>query len=81
MADAPASAAPAKPKTPPRPPVHRHHWIVRLTHWATAVLLAGMIASGLQIYDAYTRFGERGGPYYTSPFDGTSFPAWSRLGG
>jgi len=81
MAGAPAPAAPVKPKPPPRPLVHRHHWIVRLTHWATAVLLAGMIASGLQIYDAYARFGERGGPYFVSPVDDTSFPAWSRLGG
>ena len=63
------------------PPVRRHHWIVRLTHWATAVVLAGMIASGLQIYEAYARFGGRGGPYLPSPFDGTQFPRWGRLGG
>jgi Ni,Fe-hydrogenase I cytochrome b subunit len=44
--------------------VRRHHWIVRLTHWATALLLAGMIASGLQIFEAYARFGDRGGPFY-----------------
>src|SRR3989475_6145699 len=66
----------------PRPaPVRRHHWIVRLTHWATAVLLAGMISSGLQIYEAYARFGDKGGPMFVSPFDGTQFPHWSRLGG
>jgi len=47
----------------PRPLVRRHHWIVRLTHWGTAVVLAGMIASGLQIYEAYARFGNQGGPY------------------
>lgn len=64
-----------------RPPVKRHHWIVRLTHWATFVLLAGMVTSGLQIYGAYTRFGERGGPYYVNPFHDQSFPEWSRLGG
>src|SRR3990172_7698505 len=45
----------------PGPPVRRHHWIVRLTHWATLVLLIGMVTSGLQIYGAYARFGERGG--------------------
>jgi len=61
--------------------VRRHHWIVRLTHWATVVLLAGMIASGLQIYEAYARFGNRGGPYFPSPFNDAQFPAWSRLGG
>jgi len=68
--------------SPPRPPaVRRHHWIVRLTHWATAVLLAGMISSGLQIYEAYARFGDKGGPMFVSPFDATQFPHWSRLGG
>src|SRR2546427_166954 len=65
----------------PRPFVRRHHWIVRLTHWATVIVIAGMIASGLQIYEAYARFGNRGGPYFVSPFDGAQFPHWSRLGG
>jgi len=62
-------------------PVRRHHWIVRLTHWVTVVTLAGLIASGLQIYEAYARFGGRGGPFLPSPFNDTRFPAWSRLGG
>lgn len=61
--------------------VRRHHWIVRLTHWGTALVLAGMIASGLQIYEAYARFGSRGGPYYPSPFNDAQFPGWGRLGG
>jgi thiosulfate reductase cytochrome b subunit len=59
----------------------RHHWIVRFTHWATFVLVLGMVTSGLQIYGAYTRFGERGGPYYPNPFQGEVFPEWTRLGG
>jgi thiosulfate reductase cytochrome b subunit len=71
-----AAAAPGK-----RPLVHRHHWLVRVTHWANAVLLAGMIASGLQIYNAFGHFGPRGGPFYPNPFDGKPFPPWSRLGG
>jgi thiosulfate reductase cytochrome b subunit len=61
--------------------VRRHHWIVRLTHWATLVLVAAMIASGLQVYHAYARFGERGGPYLLNPFQDQQFPAWARLGG
>jgi thiosulfate reductase cytochrome b subunit len=40
-----------------------------------------MIASGLQIYAAYAKFGERGGPYYVNPFEERAFPEWSRLGG
>ena len=76
-----AASESAAPSVPPLLPVRRHHWIVRLTHWATFVLLLGMIASGLQIYRAYSRFGERGGPYYVNPFEDRSFPHWSRLGG
>lgn len=59
----------------------RHHWIVRITHWAAFVLVFGMIASGLQIYGAYPRFGERGGPYLPNAFHDVRFPEWSRLGG
>src|SRR2546426_9546208 len=40
-----------------------------------------MIASGLQIYEAYARFGNRGGPYFVSPLNGAQFPHWRRLGG
>jgi len=65
----------------PHPFVRRHHWIVRITHWVTVVVLAGMITSGLQIYEAYARFGNRGGPYFPSALDGAQFPHWSRLGG
>ena len=62
-------------------PVHRHHWIVRLTHWCAFALIFGMITSGLQIYRAYPRFGERGGPYYPNAFQDFAFPEWMRLGG
>jgi thiosulfate reductase cytochrome b subunit len=70
------------PPAPAKPLIRRHHWIVRLTHWAAFVLLAGMVTSGLQIYGAYAHFGERGGPsYQPNPFQGTTFPEWARLGG
>jgi thiosulfate reductase cytochrome b subunit len=79
---APSRGAPPAPPAQPAPSaVKRHHWIVRLTHWATFVLLLGMIASGLQIYGAYARFGERDGPFYVNPFEEYAFPRWSRLGG
>jgi len=69
------------PPTPARPLVRRHHWIVRLTHWATVILLAGMITSGLQIYEAYARFGDKGSAAYVNPLEGARFPATLRLGG
>lgn len=62
-------------------PHKRHHWIVRVTHWSAFILLVGMVTSGLQIYGAYTRFGDRGAPAYPNPFEGMGFPEWSRLGG
>lgn len=62
-------------------PVRRHHWIVRVAHWLNAVLLLGMIASGLQIYNAFTHFGPRGRPFLPNPWDGDPFPAPVRLGG
>jgi thiosulfate reductase cytochrome b subunit len=66
----------------PRPPVKRHHGIVRVAHWLHAVVLLGMIASGLQIYQAFRHFGIRGEAFpFPNPFDGRSFPEWSRLGG
>lgn len=75
-------AAEVRPERPAaRPLVKRHHWIARAAHWANAVLLAGMISSGLQIYHAFPHFGPRGGPYYPNFRDGGYFPLWSRLGG
>ena len=65
-----------------RPPVKRHHGLVRLAHWLNAILLPGMIASGLQIYGAFPHFGPRGAPYPApNPWAGESFPEWARLGG
>jgi thiosulfate reductase cytochrome b subunit len=61
--------------------IRRHHWIVRVTHWATFLLVFAMIASGLQIYGAYARFGSRGSAPYPNPFTDRNFPEWARLGG
>lgn len=77
VAELPAVPAAAAP----RPKVRRHHWIVRVTHWLNTVLLLGMIASGLQIYQAYRHFGPRGGPFLPNPWDGEMLPQWARLGG
>jgi thiosulfate reductase cytochrome b subunit len=63
-------------------PVRRYHGVVRLAHWLNAVVLLGMIASGLQIYLAYRHFGLRGAPLpVPNPLDGKSIPEWGRLGG
>ena len=68
--------------TVPRPLVKRHHGLVRLAHWLNAIVLLGMIASGLQIYVAFSHFGIRGEPLpLPNPFDGGPIPKWGRLGG
>jgi len=65
-----------------RPLVKRYAGVVRLTHWLNAVFLVGMIASGLQIYNAYAHFGLRNHPLgLPNPLDGQSIPQWARLGG
>jgi thiosulfate reductase cytochrome b subunit len=65
-----------------REAVKRHHGVVRLAHWANAVFLLGMIASGLQIYMAYRRCGPRGEPSaLPNPLGDATIPEWARLGG
>jgi thiosulfate reductase cytochrome b subunit len=65
-----------------RPPVRRHHGLVRVTHWLNAIFLVGMIGSGLQIYSAFPHFGPRGQPFpVPNPWAGESLPEWARLGG
>ena len=62
--------------------VKRHHGIVRFTHWVNFLVLAGMMASGLQIYGAFPHFGMRGAPSLgPNPLDGHSAPALLRMGG
>jgi thiosulfate reductase cytochrome b subunit len=79
------SASPARPPDRQPSPVRRHHWIVRTTHWLSALLVPAMIASGLQIYAAFPHFGEKGNVYpLPNPFDSDRFgplPEWARLGG
>jgi thiosulfate reductase cytochrome b subunit len=73
---------PAGGSPTPRPPVKRYAGLVRLTHWLNAIFLLGMIASGLQIYNAYTHFGLRNDPLpLPNPLDGNPIPQWARLGG
>jgi thiosulfate reductase cytochrome b subunit len=62
--------------------VRRHHGVVRLAHWLNAVTLAGMIASGLQIYLAFPHFGTKERTYaLPNPWDGGGIPEAARLGG
>ena len=86
-AEPPGSGTAAhRPSRPSALLVKRYHGLVRLCHWANAIVLTGMVASGLQIYNAYQRFGPRDAPYaLPNPvkiLHGTpSTPEWARLGG
>ncbi len=64
-----------------QPPAKRHHWVVRLTHWVNVVALAGMVGSGLRIFNAYPAFAPRGESFCCYPFEGTAIPAWLTFGG
>ena len=54
---------------------------MRITHWLNALLLLGMIASGLQIYGAFRTSDRAARHILPNPWDGTGFPEWARLGG
>ena len=45
-----------KPLGPHRLLIHRHVWVVRLTHWVNAATLLVMLLSGLQILCAHPAF-------------------------
>lgn len=87
----PVPALPAEPP-PPAPPivaapagvrgVMRHHAVVRLAHWLNAITLTGMIASGLQIYGAFPRFGWKYALLpVPNPLSDRPLPEMMRLGG
>lgn len=59
----------------------RHHWVVRLTHWLSAVAIAVMVGSGLQIFNAYPAFHRKGETFCCYPFEGQAVPAWATFGG
>jgi thiosulfate reductase cytochrome b subunit len=62
-------------------PTHRHHWVVRVTHWVNVVALGLMVTSGLRIFNAYPRFARRGDTFCCYPFEGDPVPAWLTFGG
>ncbi|HET9595553.1 MAG TPA: cytochrome b/b6 domain-containing protein [Anaeromyxobacteraceae bacterium] len=58
-----------------------HPVLVRVTHWAHAVLFAVMAGSGLQILIAFPLLGPRGEPYPWYPAQGVPPPAALTIGG
>lgn len=61
--------------------VKRHHWIVRLTHWVSALAIVLMVGSGLRIFNAYPAFHRRGETFCCYPFEGKPIPDWLTFGG
>jgi thiosulfate reductase cytochrome b subunit len=58
-----------------------HPFAIRLSHWLNVLFLPAMVASGLQIFNAYPAFAERGFEFCCYPFAGMGVPHWARLGG
>jgi Ni/Fe-hydrogenase b-type cytochrome subunit len=54
----------------------RHHWVVRVTHWTTAIAFFILVGSGLRIFAAYPRFARRGETFCCNPFEASGLPAW-----
>ena len=71
---APGSREPVEASRPAQP------WPIRVTHWANAILLPIMAASGLQILVAYPNLGAKGDLYSWYHWQGAAPPAPLRLG-
>ncbi|MEO7997790.1 MAG: cytochrome b/b6 domain-containing protein [Gemmatimonadaceae bacterium] len=69
-----AAAKPLKRKA-------RHHPIVRVTHWVSAVALFIMAGSGLRIFNASPAFARKGEFIRWWPWEGQSVPAYLTFGG
>ncbi len=54
--------------------------LIRVTHWANAVLLVVMAGSGLQILVAFPQLGTQGHPYPWYPFQGQPPPPLVTIG-
>ncbi|MFL5576900.1 MAG: cytochrome b/b6 domain-containing protein [Gemmatimonadaceae bacterium] len=61
--------------------VDRHHWVVRVTHWVSAIAIAVMVGSGLRIFNAYPAFARKGETFCCYPFAGHPIPRWLTFGG
>jgi Ni/Fe-hydrogenase b-type cytochrome subunit len=61
--------------------VERHHWVVRVTHWVSAVAIIVMVGSGWRIFNAYPAFHRRGETFCCYPFEGKPIPGWLTFGG
>jgi Ni/Fe-hydrogenase b-type cytochrome subunit len=61
--------------------VHRHHWVVRATHWINALALTLMVGSGLRIFQAYPGFARKGEAFCCYPLEGHDPPRWLTFGG
>jgi len=61
--------------------VKRNHWVVRLTHWVSALAILVMVGSGLRIFDAYPAFARKGETFCCYPWAGHAIPAKLTFGG
>ena len=58
----------------------RHHPVVRITHWVSALALVIMAASGLRIFNASPAFARKGETFPLWPWEGTPVPDYLTFG-
>ena len=58
------------------PAAYEHPWVVRMAHWANAVSLFVMTATGLRIFKAFQSFGPK-----IPQKDLINIPKWATIGG
>ena len=61
--------------------VKRNHWVVRITHWVSALAITVMVTSGLRIFNAYPAFARKGETFCCYPWAGRAIPASLTFGG
>ncbi len=73
-----SSAAPSATKPTRSKP--RHHPVVRITHWVSALALFIMAGSGLRIFNAFPAFARKGEHIWFWPWEGTPVPDYLTFG-
>lgn len=68
---------------PRREIIHRHSWLVRLTHWINALTIFIMVGSGLNIFNAHPRlYWGKAGADFDKPFLALhAWPDWLTIPG
>ena len=76
----PAASAAENTNTKTKRAKARHHPVVRITHWVSALALVIMAGSGLRIFNASPAFARKGEQVWFWPWEGTPVPDYLTFG-